>query len=438
MRAVVTKPVSLDGNVVVPNRALLTGWVRRAISVGMGLRRERALLDVEFDSLELPGGERFALKARVHDLDNARESVNKDGVILGTRVTATMQGTATSRLWHLPTLNPYPHPVLWIHKALFPYFPDPEIRLPRGTDLRVRLTMPPSLPSGGDRPDEMQRKPLPEHYTHLPPRVQTRDGKQADVMNMVIIGDREEVRRAFDAAGWSETRAYTTKSVLRGMRDVLKIGSDPNAPMSRMYWNGHSPELKFQKSLNTYAKRHHVRVWSADETHEGKTVWFAAATHDTGVKFAWKRMWFTHGTSPEVDLERQKIVDDLVFPGCVAGGELWDREFLPMRLKNSDGGAIVTDGAMAVLELKPCEHSRIGSEREMQELAKPDKTFVKRYLQRQLLVVRHDFLRSNVVYGIWDLTRYLVRSYSNHRLYARTYKKAPYNVTKARVAATIR
>ncbi len=50
--------------------------------------------------------------------------------------------------------------------------------------------------------------------------------------------------------------------------------------MSTLTIGGRPPDLMFQKSLDTFAKRHHVRVWELHKTYQGQEVWVAAATHD--------------------------------------------------------------------------------------------------------------------------------------------------------------
>ena len=40
-------------------------------------------------------------------------------------------------------------------------------------------------------------------------------------------------------------------------------------------------------------------------------LWAASATHDIGIKFAREERTFTHRVEQAIDLERQKVVDDL-------------------------------------------------------------------------------------------------------------------------------
>src|SRR5262245_15255180 len=69
LRAVVIGPVEVGSRVLIPQGSLVYGTVRRSISVGWGLRRERASMDLEFREYELPDGRRFPLQASLRSVD---------------------------------------------------------------------------------------------------------------------------------------------------------------------------------------------------------------------------------------------------------------------------------------------------------------------------------------------------------------------------------
>jgi hypothetical protein len=51
-----------------------------------------------------------------------------------------------------------------------------------------------------------------------------------------------------------------------------------SAHVSSLLLDGKQPDLVFQKSLDTFAKRHHVRIWKKTKTYGGREVWVGAAT----------------------------------------------------------------------------------------------------------------------------------------------------------------
>src|SRR6266436_8813844 len=123
---------------------MVEGEVLRVTKVGMGLLHETASLRVEFKSLQMPDGNKVAIATRLLEIDNAREKV-KNGIIHGVNATDTPQGRITNRLRHLPTWNPYSDFTLLAYRTAFPMFPEPEIYLPRGSDLKLEMTAESSL-----------------------------------------------------------------------------------------------------------------------------------------------------------------------------------------------------------------------------------------------------------------------------------------------------
>jgi len=116
--------------------------------------------------------------------------------------------------------------------------------------------------------------------------------------------------------------------------------------MTNLKFDGNPPDATFQKSLDTFAKRHHIRLWRDEQSD----VWLGAATED--IKYEVRALRITHDTDRYIDNERAKVVNDLVFTGCIDRGALVPRGSL-----NAVQGAahsVLTDGDVAVLELNAC------------------------------------------------------------------------------------
>jgi len=114
--------------------------------------------------------------------------------------------------------------------------------------------------------------------------------------------------------------------------------------------DGRPPDLVFEKLNDTFAARHHLRIWQRPGTFDGREIWVCAATHDTGINFSQLNRTFVHTIDPKIDLERAKVVNDLLLTGQVRGLSLVERGGLPEDLFNATGDALKTDGAMAVLQ----------------------------------------------------------------------------------------
>ncbi|XWK69336.1 LssY C-terminal domain-containing protein [Tunturiibacter gelidiferens] len=117
--------------------------------------------------------------------------------------------------------------------------------------------------------------------------------------------------------------------------------------------NGKPPDLVFQKSLDTFAKRHHIRIWKEPGTYQGREVWIGAATHDIAISTARKNTKWSHRIDPHVDREREWIETDLLYSGTATSYALIDRPHTPKKTANGTGDEFLTDGQLSIVVLGP-------------------------------------------------------------------------------------
>jgi hypothetical protein len=122
------------------------------------------------------------------------------------------------------------------------------------------------------------------------------------------------------------------------------------APVSVLLLDGRAPDLVFEKTNDTFAARHHMRIWQRPGQFGGQEIWVCSATHDTGISFSDESRTFIHKIDPNIDLERAKVVNDLLLTGLVRGLSLVERSGLPQNMSNATGDALKTDGSMAVVQ----------------------------------------------------------------------------------------
>jgi hypothetical protein len=139
------------------------------------------------------------------------------------------------------------------------------------------------------------------------------------------------------------------KSKLETFRAMAEMRGYKDAPVSTLLLEGAPPDLVYQKQNNTFASRHHLRIWHRPGRFNGKEVWVCSATHDIGIEFSEQNRTFIHKIDSQIDRERAKVVNDLLFTALPQGLALVDRPDLPANLFNATGDALETDGKIAVL-----------------------------------------------------------------------------------------
>lgn len=398
IEAVLSTPVCPGGNDPIPSGAILRGQVIKVHRVGLGLIHETAGMRIEFTDLVLPYGDSYPVKTHLQSIDNAREHVDSHGSIHGIRATATLSNRAGERLAFLAFGHPAAMlPLFAVETAMF-HFPEPEIELIRGADLHLAVEFPPEW-------GQVTRCAVPEEISEadwaelhslvgsLPYWTYSkRQSQPLDLVNLAFVGSEEEITRAFTAAGWVGARPNSMHNGLKAIRAIAEEHALADAPMRTLLLDGVPPDMQLQKSMDTFEKRDHLRVWSRENQYEGRQVWASAATRDLAAVFSMHPFGFTHQIQDDVDLERDQVVSDLSFTGCVDSVAYVAR---PETVRNSGEPyrkGIYSDSRVAVVSLNPClqpaeDLSSIG------DMPQPPKLV--RWIRRVTLTARNHYLRDN-------------------------------------------
>jgi hypothetical protein len=410
LQAILEDDINCENELLFPAGTRVEGKVSHVQKVGWGIRHETAAIDLEFDQVLPDGTPPTDIHARVLEVGNARESVKK-GVIHGIRATDTPQGRISSRLKHLPAWNPYSDMYLIVFKAAFPIFPEPEIYYGPGTDLKVELVS--AVQASQNSHSVSRREFVPENAAVLdeialsePERTYTREDKVADVVNLAFLGSRGQVEAAFHGANWVGSDHFSKRAFVHQFAAILNETSYVRAPMMPMLLGGKPPEMTFQKSLNSYSKRDHLRIWGGEQTLGGSQIWLGAATHDVGASLSLRHSRFVHNIEADVDQERSRVIRDLRLAGCVDSVFMARRPDVPHHTLNAAGNDVITDGELAMVRLKDCT-SNTETEPPHHIPSHPG-TRPFRYVRNQILTFRSDIWRANIICGVYDLGRMMV------------------------------
>ncbi len=407
--ATVVAPVLVGGKLAIPAGATLSGSLTSVQKVGIGLIHERARMELRFNWLQLPDGVGMPIHTRIFKIENAREKLDRAGRIIGIRSTNTPGYRAAGTLTSLAAVDPI---ALLFSSSAFGAtlrFSDPEIHWERGAELILETERPLDLPERNPAQlpllstSPQEKRELQSLVERLPYRTtRVADSKPSDITNLILIANPKDLEAAFESAGWVRAEESTASSRYRSLRAFAETQPYQEAPMSELLLDAKPAFLTFSKTLNTFTRRHHIRIYSWEETWDGLRVFHAAATHDTDIIMNVRERTITHAIDERIDEERAKVINDLHFTGCLDAAEWVARPWVPKQLSNGTGQPILTDRSIAFLRLSQCHSPAPGAEKEKLDRGNAAVRTARQFFLRS----RNDLIRGNL---IWQTTSWAYR-----------------------------
>jgi len=152
-----------------------------------------------------------------------------------------------------------------------------------------------------------------EYVRNLPCCTMNKKGTDTgDPLNLILIGDGDDVHHSFIRAGWDETETITSSSAWRTGVSFIFGGRYRYSPVSAQYVFNRKQDAAFQKARTTIHERNHLRIWITPVTFKNKHVWVGQISRDIGVRFD-KRTIVTHKIDPDVDETRNFLTQDLLY-----------------------------------------------------------------------------------------------------------------------------
>ena len=349
VEAALVQPVVIGGSIVVPAGAAVTGRVPKATPiVNLG---DRAALELEFTKLA-----DAQVEAKVKQVDNARESVDETGRIVGILSSETLSARLDQGLDRVSQKFSRFGGFLETVNSVVLKEPEPEVVYEAGVEMTLALTKAAEWKDAATLPSLEAVSPEDAVYelaNSLPWQTTTEgQGIPSDLTNLMFVASEQRLSAAFEAAGWASAAQLRAMSRLEVVQAVAESRGYKEAPMPVLLLDGHRPELVFQKQNNTFAMRRHLRVWRGPETFQGSAIRACAARHDIGIEFSQEKRNFIHRIDSQIDRERAKVVADLVLTGRVKALSLVARPAAPQHSQNSTGDKLETDGRMAVVAIE--------------------------------------------------------------------------------------
>lgn len=348
--AMVSREILAQGGVAVPIGATLKGTIAKCTEATE--TDERASLLLSFTKLTIPGEGDVSVTGHISGVGNARETLTADGTVVGvteSETPAVLLSGALEKLSKNTTIAEQ------IKKQRIGQV-NTAIEYPAGTDIQFTLTEPLAVSrifaSSGLIPlSSNLRASLQNLLTDAPQRAASKENKPGDPLNLVLVGSAQDIEQAFQGAGWSAAKRQDGTSIADTVRAVINGEGYGAAPVSNLYLFGRKEDFAFEKMLNTFNKRHHLRLWQTSaRAPDGRPIWLGAATHDTGIDI--HPGVVSHATDPDLDDERSQVEADLVAGGDVQAVQLVARPNPLTSGMTATGGAWHTDGKLLAVDLK--------------------------------------------------------------------------------------
>jgi hypothetical protein len=198
-----------------------------------------------------------------------------------------------------------------------------------------------------------------------------------DAVNLVFIGDDEDLITSFIRRGWKETAAQDKSSSWKMFKAFFFGQAYENAPMSKLYLFGRGQDMSFQKPRKTIHQRNHLRLWMTPLRYQGKAVWIGTISRDIGIRGTLKSPFLmTHKIDSDLDESRDFVLQDLLASEAVGSfgymkgvgehsyerprrnfmGDTWYTDGLRVVMMFTDYPTSVLEAKQLLWEIPPQEH----------------------------------------------------------------------------------
>lgn len=320
---VVVRDVSIEGFTVIPAGTLASGVVT-------GVKDKRFLgiggeVSLKLDSVELVNGDRVNLRARLDVKGRSRTKLMAAAMI------------ATGIIF-LPAA-----PIFLLTRGH-------ESTIVKSTEITAQIDGATSVLSAGLLPSRDSSSELSEMMDYLPPRVFSGEGREGDMLNLVFVGQSQDLQSAFSRAGWVKTDKWKPTFVWHLLRHGTR---DAWLPMARFYLFGRVQDYSYAlpDPDAIVSRRHHLRIWKTDYRLDGAPIWAAAASQDVAIEIAKRGRLINHRIDPAVDTERDFVGIDLTSTSSVSRAEYLHSADPVFQAQTASGEAYHSDSRILLLDL---------------------------------------------------------------------------------------
>jgi hypothetical protein len=196
-------------------------------------------------------------------------------------------------------------------------------------------------------------------FEKIPRRIGDKEGNAGDMVNFLILGDEDQMKKVFTTAGWVKVDSDVKETVLAGFIASMSKESYLTMPMSQLYLFGRPQDYGWAHAepITVVASRNHLRIWKAPFAVNGQMLWVGAATHDIGFEKDQRNNGLTHKIDPDIDLEKDYVRKTLSSTGLVAEVTHFFPKQPMLEARTATGGSFHSNGQVLVMKLSEAAKS---------------------------------------------------------------------------------
>ena len=190
-------------------------------------------------------------------------------------------------------------------------------------------------------------------FAKIPRRIEDAQGNLGDMVNFLISGTEDQMRKAFSAAGWVVVDRTKKDAILHGLLATFSKQAYVELPMSELNLFGRPQDfgMAHAEPFAVVASRHHLRLWKAPFNLNGQTAWVGAATHDIGFDKDQRNNGVTHKIDPNIDDERKYVAQSLSETGLVTDVGYFAPPNPLKEARTATGATFHSDGNVLILQM---------------------------------------------------------------------------------------
>lgn len=192
-------------------------------------------------------------------------------------------------------------------------------------------------------------------FTNLPKVSESIRSLPAEPINIIFVGQKQDLDTAFIQSGWYLLDGPSIKSYTKIITSIIFAKAYPQTPGLPVFWDTQPNQFAYGKptSPTSITSREHIHLWNTNFiTENNQPIWVGTAHFDQEIQKKFGLIMPYHSTNLKVDDERESIKTELEKNNFIKNSEKIDLTGLMYGVKKGSGNGFLTDGQAYIIYLK--------------------------------------------------------------------------------------